>query len=114
MTGTAAGKDGRFFASCGADLVLDFTHCGLPSTSMLERNDLLATYNTLLNRVAATRPDYVIIEIADGIFQRETRMLLESRPSAPVSIISSSQPETAWAPRAACVGSGPTAGRSGP
>lgn len=78
VTGTAAGKDGRFFASCGADPVLDFTHCGLPSTSMLERNDLLATYNTLLNRVAATRPDYVIIEIADGIFQRETRMLLES------------------------------------
>jgi hypothetical protein len=29
-------------------------------------------------RAAATGPDYTIVEIADGLFQRETRMLLES------------------------------------
>jgi hypothetical protein len=78
VTGTAAGKDGRFFASCGASPVLDFTHCGLPSTAMLEREELLLVYHELLNRLAATHPDYTIVEIADGIFQRETRMLLES------------------------------------
>jgi len=78
VTGTAAGKDGRFFASCGATPVLDFTHCGLPSTAMLEREDLLLVYQELLSRLASTRPDYTIVEIADGIFQRETRMLLES------------------------------------
>ncbi|MGQ9926782.1 MAG: DUF1611 domain-containing protein [Chloroflexaceae bacterium] len=78
VTGTAAGKDGRFFVSCGASPVLDFTHCGVPSTAMLERYELLTIYHTLLNRLAAANPDYCIIEIADGIFQRETRMLLES------------------------------------
>lgn len=78
VTGTAAGKDGRFFASCGANPVLDFTSCGLPSTAMLGREELLLVYHELLNRLAATGPDYTIVEIADGIFQRETRMLLES------------------------------------
>lgn len=78
VTGTAAGKDGRFFASCGASPVVDFTHCGLPSTAMLERDELATVYSELLNRLAATGPDYTLVEIADGIFQRETRMLLDS------------------------------------
>jgi hypothetical protein len=78
VTGTAAGKDGRFFTSCGANPVLDFTHCGLPSTSMLDREELITIFGELLNRAAASAPDYTIVEIADGIFQRETRMLLES------------------------------------
>lgn len=85
VTGTAAGKDGRFFASCGAHPALDFTHCGLPSTAMLEREELLLVYHELLNRLAATGPDYTIVEIADGIFQRETRLLLES-PSVRASV----------------------------
>jgi hypothetical protein len=78
VTGTAAGKDGRFFASCGASPVYDFTHCGLPSTAMLGGDDLTTIYADLLLRAAASAPDYTIVEIADGIFQRETRMLLES------------------------------------
>lgn len=78
VTGTAAGKDGRFFVSCGASPVLDFTHCGLPSTAMLGREELLGVYHELLNRLATSKPDYTIVEIADGIFQRETRMLLEN------------------------------------
>jgi hypothetical protein len=78
VTGTAAGKDGRFFRSCGADPVFDFTHCGFPSTYMLSQHDLLAICDDLFDRLAAAEPDYSIIEIADGIFQRETRMLLAS------------------------------------
>lgn len=78
ITGTAAGKDGRFFQSCGADPVFDFTHCGFPSTYMLDQRALLAIFDDLSNRLAATAPDFSIIEIADGIFQRETRLLLES------------------------------------
>lgn len=78
ITGTAAGKDGRFFQSCGADPVFDFTYCGFPSTYMLDQHDLLAIFADLSNRLAAVAPDFSIIEIADGIFQRETRLLLES------------------------------------
>lgn len=78
VTGTVAGKDGRFFRSCGADPVFDFTYCGVPSTYMLDQRDLLAICDDLFARLAAAAPDYSIIEIADGIFQRETRMLLAS------------------------------------
>jgi hypothetical protein len=78
ITGTAAGKDGRFYEACGAKQVLDFTSAGYPSTYMLALEELLGIYNSILGKLRASNPDYIILEIADGIFQRETRMLLES------------------------------------
>ena len=78
ITGTAAGKDGRFYEACGARPVLDFTSAGYPSTYMLALEELLEVYESILGNLRATNPDYIILEIADGIFQRETRMLLES------------------------------------
>lgn len=77
VTGTAAGKDGRYFEACGADPVLDFTSAGYPSTYMLELEQLVEIHRTLLSHLNAASPDYVVIEIADGILQRETRMMLE-------------------------------------
>jgi hypothetical protein len=78
VTGTAAGKDGRFYEACGAKPVLDFTSAGYPSTYMLALEELLGVYESILGNLRASDPDYIILEIADGIFQRETRMLLES------------------------------------
>src|SRR5215208_5503226 len=78
ITGTAAGKDGRFYEACGAKPVLDFTSAGYPSTYMLALEELLGIYNSILGNLRAANPDYIILEIADGIFQRESRMLLES------------------------------------
>lgn len=78
ITGTAASKDLRFFENCGADPALDFTAAGYPSTYLLSYLELMAIYFTLLSQIQSTGPDYVVVEIADGIFQRETRMLLES------------------------------------
>jgi hypothetical protein len=78
VTGTAAGKDGRFFASCGAWPVVDFTDAGYPATYMLGLDELMSIYRTLIGHLQATSPDYILVEIADGIFQRETRMMLES------------------------------------
>jgi hypothetical protein len=78
ITGTAAGKDGRYFASCGAARVLDFTDVGYPSTYLLDLHELLDIFATLLAHLQDETPDYIVIEVADGIFQRETRMLLES------------------------------------
>lgn len=78
VTGTAAGKDGRFFASCGARPSLDFTTVGYPSTYMLGLDELLTIHRDLLAHLRAADTDYIILEVADGIFQRETCMLLES------------------------------------
>jgi hypothetical protein len=77
ITGTAASKDRRFFQSCGATRVLDFTDAGYPSTYMLAQNELMHIAYTLLTNLATQPLDYIVVEIADGIFQRETRMLLE-------------------------------------
>jgi Mrp family chromosome partitioning ATPase len=78
LTGTAASKDARFFASSGARPVLDFTDAGYPSTYLLGIDDLLLMHHTLLTHLRASAPDYIIVEIADGIFQRETKLLIES------------------------------------
>lgn len=48
VTGTAAGKDCRYFGSCGAKPVLDFIAAGYPSTYMLELEELLSIYSTLV------------------------------------------------------------------
>jgi hypothetical protein len=78
LTGTAAGKDSRFYQSCGASPVLDFVDGGFPATYMLDQDELLALLTRLLSRLRALSPDYVVLEVADGIFQRETAMLLRS------------------------------------
>jgi len=67
ITGTAAGKDSRFFRSCGARPALDFTAVGYPSTYMISLEELLTIHRKLLARLQASGPDYVIIEIADGV-----------------------------------------------
>jgi hypothetical protein len=78
LTGTAAGKDTRFYHGCGASPVLDFVDGGYPSTYMLDLDELQALTSRLFSRLRASNPDYIVIEIADGIFQRETAMLLRS------------------------------------
>ncbi len=78
VTGTACSKDLRFFESCGAHPTLDFTSVGYPSTYMIGLEELLSVYRTLLAHLRAADPDYIVIEVADGIFQRETGMLLGS------------------------------------
>jgi hypothetical protein len=78
VTGTAAGKDGRFYEACGARPVLDFTSAGYPSTYMLGLEELLGVYESILGTLRAANSDYIILEIADGILQRETRMMLGS------------------------------------
>jgi hypothetical protein len=76
LTGTVFTKDKDLAFDMGADTVADFGDMGFPSTYMCDQQELLDLYETLLGKVAAFSPDYVVIEIADGIFQRETEMLL--------------------------------------
>jgi hypothetical protein len=78
ITGTAADKDPRFYRSSGASPVLDFVDAGVPSTYMLDPEDLHRIVTSLLTRLWATSPDVVVLEVADGIFQRETAILLRS------------------------------------
>lgn len=76
LTGTVYTKDTHFVRDCGAAIAVDFSKFGFPSTYMCSTTELLNLYESLLQKVSVVHPDYVVVEIADGLFQRETRMLL--------------------------------------
>jgi hypothetical protein len=79
LTGTHYTRDSHFVQDCGADKAIDFGHAGFPSTYMVDLEELLDLYQFLLKDVNMINPEYVVIEIADGILQRETEMLLNSK-----------------------------------
>lgn len=76
LTGTVYTKDADLCFDMGADMVTDFGDFGFPSTYMCNKEELLNLYESCLSKVLAVNPDFVIMEIADGIFERETHMLL--------------------------------------
>lgn len=79
FTGTAYSKDKDFVYDCGADVVYDFSDVGYPSTYMCAKEDLLDVYQSLLKLTEPHNPDYIVMEIADGILQRETSFLLNDK-----------------------------------
>lgn len=76
LTGTCYTKDKDLVYDCGAHVAIDFLDAGFPSTFMLDKKDLLDLYQTLLDKLKSFNPEYIVMEIADGILQRETEMLL--------------------------------------
>jgi hypothetical protein len=78
VTGTGAGGDYWWLRDAGADPVLDFTDVGLPTTYLLSADEVEATMVSLVNHGARLGIDAMVLEIADGILQRETAALLRS------------------------------------
>ena len=62
---------------CGADYISDFTYFGYPSTYMMSEDRLFHIFNGVDMKYGNSSRNYLVIEIADGIFQRETSMLLK-------------------------------------
>lgn len=79
LTGTVFNKDRMLAFDCGADVAVDFSQLGFPSTYLCSLDCILDLYQGLLANVAHVEPDYVVIEIADGILQRETEMLIDNK-----------------------------------
>ncbi len=79
LTGTCHTKDKDMVYDCGADVTLDFSDAGFPSTYMCDKQELLDLYQTLLFQLEEHQPDYIVMEIADGIVQRETLFLLQDK-----------------------------------
>lgn len=77
-TGTASLKDILLMEDAGAETVADFTALGYPSTYLIGRDEAEMIFRRLFGHLAhVARGGYVVMEIADGILQRETRMMLE-------------------------------------
>lgn len=79
LTGTVYSKDADLVYDCGAQYTIDFSAFGFPSTYLCSEQELLSLFESLMQKAAAQEPDVVIIEIADGILQRETKLLLENK-----------------------------------
>src|SRR6266849_2768594 len=80
LTGTAAGRDTWSMLDAGARPTLDFLDGGLPSTYLCSLEQLMNLYGLLLDHAAATGAAWVVIELADGLLQRETSSLLQFKP----------------------------------
>lgn len=78
VTGTGAGGDMWRMMDAGARPALDFTSAGMVSTYKVERDRLLRAFSTLTAHAMNTGIEILIIEVADGIYQQETSMLLQS------------------------------------
>ncbi len=78
VTGTGAGCDIWQMIDAGSAAVFDFTDCGLPSTYKLPIECCERAMETLVAQLSAEGVDQILIEIADGILQAETRALIQS------------------------------------
>jgi hypothetical protein len=78
VTGTASLKDILQMNDSGASVYNDFTYFGHPSTYMLPEEELLRIFNHIDLKYANNPKNFWIVELADGIIQRETAMLLAS------------------------------------
>lgn len=77
ITGTGAGGDFWSMLDAGAHRVLDFTDAGLATTSNVSVEQLLDVLNTLTSQLAADGVDVIVLEVADGLLQKETAALLQ-------------------------------------
>jgi len=75
-TGTGAGNDSGMYRDAGAAKVLDFTDFGVPTTFLLDYPRVRALFTGLVSALTDSATDVVLIEIADGVYQGETRRLL--------------------------------------
>jgi len=78
LTGTGSGPDVWSMLDAGARSVLDFTDMGHASTAGLGFDVIERTAMSLIGHCCAKGPDVVVLELADGLFQRETAALLEA------------------------------------
>lgn len=78
VTGTGSGGDVWSMKDAGADLVLDFTDMGHATTAGLDEIVIETIALGLIDQLSAVGSDVIVIEIADGILQRETKSLLQS------------------------------------
>ncbi len=82
LTGTGSGGDLWAMHDAGARRVADFSDAGHASTFLLSAEAVIAQARTLLASFDAADFDIVIVEIADGLLQRETALLLEAARDA--------------------------------
>lgn len=78
VTGTGSGADYWVMVDAGAAYVADFTDVGLASTYRVPFSAVEANMAFLVDHLSNAGSTAIVIEVADGIYQRETALLLAS------------------------------------
>lgn len=79
VTGTGSGGDLWTMLDAGARSVLDFTDHGHTSTAGLTLDRIESVALSLIAHSATSNPDLIVVEVADGLLQRETGALLQCK-----------------------------------
>jgi hypothetical protein len=81
VTGSGSGKDHWAYVDAGAAIVTDFLDFGMPSTFGYPVERLVSTLHGIRDRLTEAGCDAVVLEIADGVLQDETRALVKELPT---------------------------------
>ncbi|MEJ7642346.1 MAG: hypothetical protein WKF36_09165 [Candidatus Nitrosocosmicus sp.] len=76
LTGSISPRDYDEMVSASAFYATDFSDYGFPSTYKCEEKELIELFETMLTDMETVHPDIIIMEIADGVLERETNFLL--------------------------------------
>lgn len=76
LTGTVSHRDQYEMSAAAAAYTIDFSDYGFPSTYKCEKEELIDLFNTITTNVSKINPDVTVMEVADGVLQRETNLLL--------------------------------------
>ncbi len=77
LTGTACRKDVNEYRDAGAAQVLDFCDFGFASTFRCSAEELQQLARDLTATLSLSSPDYLVLEIADGLVHSETVHVLD-------------------------------------
>lgn len=78
ITGTGSGGDYWVMLDAGAHAMLDFTDVGLATTYRVDIGRVERKAIELIDHLADAGCGCAVVEVADGVFQRETSRLMES------------------------------------
>nr|WP_086941209.1 molybdopterin guanine dinucleotide synthesis B family protein [Thaumasiovibrio occultus] len=78
VTGTGAGNDLWLMLDAGAEMAIDFTDAGYPTSFKVGLDELMPIVKRLANELLKNGCNAIVVEVADGLYQRETKALLEN------------------------------------
>lgn len=77
-TGTGSGGDYWRLGDAGASPIFDFVDLGHASTAGLPPDEVREVFHALVDLISPSGIDAAVVEIADGLFQKETHALINS------------------------------------
>jgi len=79
LTGSVSNRDKNELSAASADHIVDFSDYGFPSTYLCKKRELMELFETMLSDIEKISADVIVMEIADGVLQRETKMILTDK-----------------------------------